>query len=154
MGHGRIEWIGRASATRAVIEALPQAELLAGRGLAGDHHALSARGGARQVTLIQSEHLRETAAQLQRPVSPELCRRNLLIAGLDLLALRGRRLRIGSAVLEISGDCTPCRRMEETLGPGGLAAMQGRGGVTARVLEPGSVRVGDAVMVDAVAAAN
>jgi len=148
MTAGRIEWIGRASAPRAAIEALTEAELLSGLGLDGDHHARSAPGGARQVTLIQSEHLREAAALLQRPVSPDLCRRNLVIAGLDLLALRGRRLRAGAALLEVSGDCNPCRRMEENLGRGGFAALRGRGGVTARVLEPGRVRLGDSVLVE------
>lgn len=148
MSAGRVAWIGRAHAPRAAIEALPAAELFAGRGLEGDHHANAAPGGARQVTLIQAEHLREAEALLQRTVSPELCRRNLVIAGLDFAGLRGRRLRAGAALLEVSGDCRPCSRMEENLGPGGLAALHGRGGVTARVLEPGRVRVGDAIFVE------
>lgn len=154
MTAGRVEWIGRAPAPRAAIEALTAAELLAGRGLAGDHHASAAPGGARQVTLIQAEHLREAEALLQRTVSPDLCRRNLVIAGLDFAGLRGRRLRAGTALLEVSGDCRPCSRMEENLGPGGLEAMRGRGGLTARVLEPGRVRVGDAIRVEPVPAAG
>jgi MOSC domain-containing protein YiiM len=148
MAVGRIEWIGRAPAARAVIETLSEAELLAGLGIQGDYHALSAPGGKRQVTLIQTEHLREVADLLRRPVTPDLCRRNLVVAGLELAPLGGRRLRAGTALLEVTGDCTPCRRMEENLGRGGLAAMRGRGGVTARVLEDGRIRLGDEVRVE------
>ena len=67
------------------------------------------------------------------------------MAGVNLLALKSRRFRIGGAVFEATGPCDPCSRMEEALGPGGLNAMRGHGGITARVAESGAIRVGDAV---------
>ena len=78
-------------------------------------------------------------------LDPALLRRNIVVAGLNLLALKGRRFRIGGALLEGSGPCEPCSRMEEALGPGGYNAMRGHGGITARVVEGGLIRVGDAV---------
>ena len=72
-------------------------------------------------------------------------RRNLVVSGINLLALKNARLQVGEAVLEIVGPCQPCSRMEEEIGPGGYAAMRGHGGMTARVLEGGVIRVGDAV---------
>ena len=72
-------------------------------------------------------------------------RRNLVTEGINLLALKERRFRIGEAVLETSGECHPCSRMEETLGVGGYNAVRGLGGITARVITGGLVRVGDCV---------
>jgi MOSC domain-containing protein YiiM len=78
-------------------------------------------------------------------VAPELLRRNLVTRGINLLALKDRRFRIGAALLEGSGECAPCSRMEETFGPGGYNAVRGHGGITARVIRGGTVRVGDPI---------
>jgi MOSC domain-containing protein YiiM len=67
------------------------------------------------------------------------------VSGINLLSLKGLRFRIGEAVLEGTGPCDPCSRMEENLGPGGFQAMRGHGGLTARVIEAGTVCVGDRV---------
>lgn len=67
------------------------------------------------------------------------------MSGINLLALHDRRFRIGSALLEGTGLCHPCSRMEEALGQGGYNAMRGHGGITARVLEGGLVQIGDRV---------
>lgn len=143
---GRLEWIGVSSVRRQDITSLQEATLIAGRGIEGDHHAAGREGRKRQVTLLQSEHLAAIASFLHREtVSPELLRRNLVVSGINLLALKGREFRIGACLLSHSGSCDPCSLMEEQLGPGGLNAMRGHGGITAIVLEGGPIRVGDAV---------
>jgi MOSC domain-containing protein YiiM len=73
-------------------------------------------------------------------------RRNLVVSGINLLALKNARLQVGAtAVLELVGPCQPCSRMEDAIGEGGYAAMRGHGGMTARVITGGAIRVGDAV---------
>jgi MOSC domain-containing protein YiiM len=142
---GRVTWIGLRLAPRAPVRAVESVQLTADAGIEGDHRAARG-GGKRQVTLIQQEHLGAIAALAGLDVvDPALLRRNLVVSGISLAALKDRCFRIGEAVLEATGECQPCSRMEENLGPGGYNAMRGHGGITARVLQGGRVRVGDTV---------
>jgi MOSC domain-containing protein YiiM len=113
--------------------------------LIGDRYAESP-GTKRQVTLIQAEHLPVIARLTgHASIPPEWLRRNLLVSGINLLALKDRPFRIGAVLFEGTGLCQPCARMEEVLGAGGYNAMRGHGGITARVLEGAELFVGDAV---------
>lgn len=144
MRPGELLWVGLRPARRAPVEPVDQALLEAERGLRGDRYA--SKGGARQVTLIAEEHLHAIARFLGREaVAPELLRRNLVVRGVNLLALKGKRFTLGKALLEHSGECHPCSRMEEVFGPGGYNAVRGHGGITARVIEGGAIRLGDAL---------
>jgi MOSC domain-containing protein YiiM len=142
---GKLEWIGIRAERRAPVTALEQVEAIAGYGLAGDHYA-SKSNGKRQITLIQAEHLEAVAKILGKSeVRANGVRRNLLVSGINLYALRDRKFRIGSVLLEGSGPCDPCSRMEEVLGTGGYNAMRGHGGITARILEGGVLKVGQSL---------
>jgi MOSC domain-containing protein YiiM len=144
---GEVVWLGLRPARREPMVAVEAAELAAGTGLVGDRY--SRQGGGRQVTLIQAESLATIASHLGRAeLAPDEMRRNVVVRGVNLLALKGRRFRVGTAELEYAGECHPCSRMEEVLGPGGYNAARGLGGITARVLASGQVRLGDALVVD------
>lgn len=147
---GTVQRILLRPARRADPVEVEQVTALAGRGLAGDRRAGSVPRAApspRQVTLIQAEHLAVMGDLLGRdePVDAALLRRNLVVGGIPLLALKGLRFRIGGAVLEGTGPCHPCSRMEEALGSGGYQAMRGHGGLTAVVVTGGPIRTGDEV---------
>ena len=151
---GRLDWIGLRPRYRAPVESVAQVWALKDHGLVGDHAATSA-GGKRQVTLIQWEHLRVLAQLTGREnVDPALLRRNLVIAGVNLLAFRDCSFAIGEVVLIGTGPAAPCSRMEVALGPGGFNAMRGHGGITARVVSGGMLRVGDAVRFESGGASN
>ena len=143
---GCLEWIGLRPGHRAPVRIVSSAAAEAGRGLHGDRYA-ETPGTKRQVTLIQAEHLPLIAALTGHAVvPPEWLRRNLVISGINLLALRDRSFRIGEVLLEGTGLCHPCSRMEEILGAGGYNVMRGHGGITARILRGGEIRIRDAVM--------
>lgn len=133
--------MGVRSARLLDVQAIEKAELNES-GLRGDH----ARSGKRAVTLIQAEHLPVIAALSGRSrIAPEILRRNIVIRGINLTALRHNLLCIGGAMVAISVPCAPCSRMEKLLGTGGYNAMRGHGGWCAEVIKPGRVAVGDSV---------
>ncbi|MES2859750.1 MAG: MOSC domain-containing protein [Pseudomonadota bacterium] len=142
---GRVQWIGLRPARDVPMQQAAEAIATARRGLAGDRYASAS--GKRGLTLIQAEHLPVIAALAgHAELAPALLRRNLVVSGIPLIALKGRRFRIGDVLLEGTDPCDPCSRMEEALGAGGYNAMRGMGGLCARILEGGTLRVGDAVV--------
>jgi len=142
---GEVLWIGVRPERRQAMQPLAEASMAPDTGLAGDRYS-SRTSRSRQVTLIGAENLAAIASFLGREaLDPALLRRNILVRGINLLALKGRRIRLGTAILEITGECHPCSRMEEVLGLGGYNAVRGQGGVTARIIEPGQAALGSAV---------
>ena len=149
MRPGVVAWIGLRPARQQPLLAVSHAELDPADGLLGDHYQ-SRTTGARQVTLIQAEHIAVIAACLGiGQIDPGRLRRNVVVSGINLHALKGRRFSLGTALLEATGECHPCSRMEQVLGAGGYNAVRGDGGITARILRAGSVALGDAIMRDA-----
>lgn len=144
-GAGRLEWIGVRPSSRVPMRAHESVQARSGHGLVGDRYA---RKGRREVTLVQAEHLLLVSRQLGRAVAPAELRRNLVVSGIDLDALATRRFRIGDVRLEGTGPCDPCVKLATALGDGGMQAMLGHGGITARVLDSGALQVGDSVAVD------
>lgn len=141
---GTLRWIGLRPARDVPMREVDSAQAKAGGGLVGDRYRSGS--GKRGVTLIQAEHLPAIAAFAARDaLAPGLLRRNLLVSGVALQALKGLRFRVGDVLLEGTDSCDPCSRMETALGPGGYNAMRGMGGLCARVLEGGALRIGDRV---------
>ena len=141
---GKVEWIGLRPARDEAMIATGTVEAIAGAGLVGDRY--KSGSGKRGITLIQAEHLPAIAALAQRPdLTPALLRRNVVVSGIPLIALKQRRFRIGTAVFEGTEECDPCSRMEDALGQGGYNAMRGHGGLCARIVEGGTFGLGDAL---------
>ena len=139
---GLVERITVRPERRVNVSEVNSVEAVAGLGLQGDRY--KGRGGVRQVTLIQSEHLSAVASMLGvESIDFNLTRRNILVSGINLLSLKDKDFQLGEAILRYSGECHPCSRMEEAFGAGAYNAMRGHGGITAKVIQGGRITVGD-----------
>lgn len=142
--HGRVDWIGARPVRKAPLMEL-QTSFVAENGLTEDYRA---NPGKRAVTLFQSEHLDVVRALAAAPYAQFAdLRRNIAVSGINLSATRSQRLHIGELILEITGVCAPCSRMETILGTGGYNAMRGHGGMTAEVIATGQISIGDQITV-------
>jgi MOSC domain-containing protein YiiM len=141
---------------RGVASVTPQqVQAVAQQGLVGDRTfgvpSRNPLGSNRQITLIQAEHITAISALTGKPVDAATLRRNLVVSGINLLAAKSlfkdqiMQLSIGDVVLEVTGPCEPCSKMELALGHGGYNAMRGHGGVTARIIKGGELKIGDTV---------
>jgi MOSC domain-containing protein YiiM len=127
--------------------ALEAASFVADFGLEGDWR--SRRGRSRQITLIEEEGVADAAASLGMPAVPAgASRRQVVVRGVALDAAIGKRLRVGPLLLDVFDRCDPCENLERKIGPGARRALEGRGGICARVLEGGVLRPGDPVGVE------
>jgi MOSC domain-containing protein YiiM len=152
VGSGTVEWIGLRPRRREPLQSVMRAHAVAHYGLEGDHRMTKTPGSGRQVTLISKEFMSQIAGHLSLPdIDPARLRRNIVISGINLNALRRQRFWVGEALLEATQLCHPCARMEQELGPGGVVAMLGYGGLCARIIVSGSVACGDRVIPEAAA---
>lgn len=144
---GCVEWIGVRPARQENLVVVPSVDATI-TGLSGDRFSGGTKA-KRQITLIQQEHLEAIMSILGlEALDPGLVRRNIVVSGINLQALKDQHFKIGEAVLYGTGNCPPCSRMEENLGPGGYCAMRGHGGITAYVDQPGKISVGDSVTLE------
>ena len=142
---GTVVAIVLAPAAEAPLRSVDRAQAIAGRGLQGDRYAdgagtFSAGGGrGRDLTLVAAEVLDDVGLE------PVAARRNLVVRGVDLDALRGRRFRVGEVECLGQRRCEPCAHLERLTRPGVLRALVHRGGLRADIVRGGELRVGDPV---------
>ena len=133
------------------METLDHVQVTVAEGLRGDFRgSLKPGRNKRQVTVMTAEGWRDALNELKAQLPWEQRRVNLLVDGVTLEESAGRRLIFDSGlVLEVTGECDPCSRMEE-VAPGLKAVLlpHWRGGVTTRVIEDGLIRVGDKVRIE------
>ena len=143
---GIVESIYLAPRKRQLPVAVERARAVAGHGLEGDRYhdgrgTFSHLRGRRDLTLIEAEALEELDVELD----PAEARRNVLVRGVDLDSLVGRRFRVGEVECEGVELNPPCRHLEELTRPGVMRALTGRGGIRAAIHSGGEIAVGDPV---------
>jgi len=140
---GKIEWIGIRPERRAEVKSVADVRVDINDGLVGDHVTQDHR----QVTIISKEDLEQVRQTIgTETIDPADARRNIVISGMDFTDLNGAKIRLGDeAVIEVTGYCHPCQRMDENFGEGGREAMAHKAGWTAKVLISGDASIGDRV---------
>jgi MOSC domain-containing protein YiiM len=142
-----VEHIFIAHKRGAPMQSLAAARAVAGSGLEGDRYTrvASKHTDDYQLTLIEAEAIEDFVAATGLALRPEEPRRNVVTRGVRLNELCGKRFRIGDAVLEGVELCEPCTLFAKRTHRAVLKEMAGRGGLRARVVEGGEIRVGDAL---------
>ena len=152
---GNLEAICIAPVGSARMQPLTEVEAIVGIGLRGDRYA-SGNGfysqrptdpGAREVTLIEAESLDAVRDEHGIELGVDEHRRNLTVRGVRLHELLGQRFTVGGVTLEGVRDCPPCEHLEQLTGKPVIRPLLERGGLRARVLVGGTIRVGDTVRV-------
>jgi len=144
---GKLTWIGLRPQRKVNMNTVEVVQAIKDLGLEGDRRCNSTAGSARQVTLINQEHIDVVASLLGiGSINPNLLRRNLVVSGINLIALRHQRFRIGEVEFEATAHCHPCLRMEQALGKGAVGAMLGHGGICAKIITSGTICIGDSVI--------
>ncbi len=133
------------------MEVIDHARIGTYTGVAGDYRGAMHPGrvNKRQVTILLAEDWSAAIADHGTPVSWEERRANLLVEGVALPREAGVRVRVGEAVLEITGECDPCRRMD-AVSDGLQMALRPdwRGGRTCTVIAAGAIAIGDEVRIE------
>jgi len=135
------------------MERVEEARTIEGCGIAGDRYCegtgfWTRYGDVCEVTLIEGEDLDYIEDELGIRVKDGEHRRNIVTRGIDLKDLRRERFRVGEALLEYDRLRPPCRHVEDLSGPGMRGALRGRGGLCARVVEGGMIRMRDVIEVE------
>lgn len=150
---GEVVAIHVTSSAGAPMRSLSHAEAVAGEGLRGDRYqtgagfysAVPTDPGARELTLIAAEALAAMRAETGIDLPLHEHRRNITTRGVDLPSLLGQQFCIGEVICEGVRDCPPCNHLEEITGKAVLPPLVHRGGLRARIVSGGTLRVGDPI---------
>jgi MOSC domain-containing protein YiiM len=120
------------------MDPVDEAELVAGRGIAGN----ADQGGWRQVTIVDEAAWQAATEELGADVDPSARRANVMVRGVDLENSRGKKLQLGDCLVNIRGENPPCKLMKEMQKP---LRPHWRAGVFGEIVQGGTIRLGDRV---------
>ncbi|HZB81743.1 MAG TPA: MOSC domain-containing protein [Rubrobacteraceae bacterium] len=147
---GTVEVIALAAEAESPMTVVPSVEAVENRGLVGDRYERKEgtfsdpNGRGYDLTLVEAEALEELAAKGVE-LSPAEARRNLVVRGMALDALIGKRFWVGEVECFGQRRCEPCAHLEGLTRPGVLRGLVHRGGLRADVLSSGEIHTGDSV---------
>ena len=120
-------------------------ECVAGQGIKGDRFFGYRPNYKGQITFFSWEVYLSLCQRLDvHDRGPEAFRRNVIVEEMDLVSLETQEFEVQGVRFHGTGECTPCYWMNQAFHAGAEKALQGCGGLRARILEGGILRVGDA----------
>jgi MOSC domain-containing protein YiiM len=147
MDKGSVVGIYIAPQESAAISSLPEVTAVAGKGLEGDRYFdMPDMEPKQEITLFTKEWIDTTNKQTGIGVTYEDMRRNVMVEGLDLNELIGRRFFVGEVEVEAIKANPPCNHLQNLSGKPLLKNMvKTSGGIRGRIVSSGTIRVGDPV---------
>jgi MOSC domain-containing protein YiiM len=140
-GHNFFGHYGQPPGECLIVE-MQEIECVAGHGVRGDRFFDFKDDYKGQITFFASEIFIDVCNQLSAMgKSPGAARRNVVTRGVDLNELIGKRFALQGVQFEGVCECSPCYWMNMAIAPGAEAALRGRGGLRARILTDGKLRV-------------
>lgn len=160
MWQGSVVSLHIAPEASAKMQSVTEVRAVPGRGLEGDRYFAGTgfysqrpSHGGREVTLIEVEAvmgldrgvLSAKGDRLGIKLSPADTRRNIATSGVPLNHLVDEEFWVGSVLMRGTRLCEPCRHLDGLTRPGVMEGLIHRGGLRARILNEGVVRVGDVI---------
>lgn len=143
---GKLLNIARRDASRAPMQTQNTTTITIESGVEGDYRGSITH---RQVTVVAREAWELACKDLNTDIDWTARRANLFVEGIDLNETTGQQLHIGDVILEITGETTPCPRMDEAhQGLQAALVPNWRAGATCTVLKGGQISVGDAIQIE------
>ena len=99
--------------------------------------------GQYPITFFSLEVADAIEKTFERRIDITLYRRNITISGVNLCELIGKQFRVGDVLFEGMAHCNPCTWMNAIIGKGTYREMKGRGGLRAKVIEGGTLHLGE-----------
>jgi MOSC domain-containing protein YiiM len=160
MWEGTVVSIHIAPEASAKMVTVGEVRAVPGRGLEGDRYfrgtgfySQRPSHGGREVTLIETEAvealysgiLSAKGDTLGIKLSAADTRRNIATQGVPLNHLVEKEFWVGAILMRGTRLCEPCKHLEELTQPGVMGGLIHRGGLRARILSEGVLRVGDPI---------
>lgn len=138
-GHNYRGHHGRPAGEHPILE-VEEIACVAGRGIEGDRYFDYRESFKGQITFFDWA-VYQDVQRGRPPIHPSVFRRNVIVEGADLNTLVGKTFELQGLRFEGSEECAPCYWMDQAVGPGAEAALKDRGGLRARILTSGVLRV-------------
>lgn len=122
------------------VREVPRIECVAGRGIRGDRYFDHKEDYKGQITFFAHEAYEELCRRLAIRDKPSwVFRRNVITRGVDLNSLIGEEFEVQGVRFLGMEESKPCYWMDHAFGPGAREALNGNGGLRAKILSNGTL---------------